>query len=536
MTQVELPQLSLQRYVDLVKRRRWQLVPVSLLGLLIGGLVAFLIPRFFVAETLLEHQQVPSGPDDKEHPFRSVVDTAKSTIPLAAGEAISELKWPEALALDEFSRGQFERDVESRIRVSETNGGDKTRSYALIRVEYRDRDGERSASFLNKLVEVWGRRRIDELRAPAEAQRLRATTNADRARRTLAGFVREKQDLERQYGFDPVAAISDQRASWIKQEGDRATRRQDLKKRKQERARLAALIDQQRKALADTAARIPPDATNVMAEALKVKSARPLVALWLKANQELNGTFKEGTAPYYRAKRKVQLLMEQIRALVPQAPVDADGLVPNPDYAEKLKKITENEAKLRELDAEIELKDKQLEAEAVRFAARIEGYGIYTQKLDAIEEAKQAKDEALAELNSATDLLAKLNRELPVRTTRPAVVPPAPTEPNILIVALVGCILGLGAAIGLILAFDFLQGSFKTIDDVERGLPVPVLGGVAHLETVEERQQAVRSRRRVAFVSGSAVALVTVIVSIFYFDPTMLPIWVTDILRTILGA
>ena len=100
MTQVELPQLSLQRYVDLVKRRRWQLVPVSLLGLVIGGLVAFFIPRYFVAQTLLEHQQVPSGPADTENPFRAVVDTAKSTIPLMAGAAIDELKWPEALGLD----------------------------------------------------------------------------------------------------------------------------------------------------------------------------------------------------------------------------------------------------------------------------------------------------------------------------------------------------------------------------------------------------------------------------------------------------
>ena len=48
MTPVEqphLPQLSLQRYVDLVKRRRWQVLPVSLLGLLVGGIVAFFIPR-----------------------------------------------------------------------------------------------------------------------------------------------------------------------------------------------------------------------------------------------------------------------------------------------------------------------------------------------------------------------------------------------------------------------------------------------------------------------------------------------------------
>ena len=45
-----------------------------------------------------------------------------------------------------------------------------------------------------------------------------------------------------------------------------------------------------------------------------------------------------------------------------------------------------------------------------------------------------------------------------------------------------------------------------------------------------------RSRRKVALLAGSGVAMVTVIVSIFYFDPTMLPTWVSDVLRTILGA
>ena len=36
MTQLDLPQISLQRYLDLLRRRRWQVIPVSLLGLLIG--------------------------------------------------------------------------------------------------------------------------------------------------------------------------------------------------------------------------------------------------------------------------------------------------------------------------------------------------------------------------------------------------------------------------------------------------------------------------------------------------------------------
>ncbi|MCK5941312.1 MAG: hypothetical protein KAI24_05020, partial [Planctomycetes bacterium] len=304
MTQADIPQLSLQRYVDLVRRRRWQLVPVSLLGLLVGGLVAFFIPRYFVAETLLEHQQVPSGPDDPEHPFRAVVDTAKSTIPLAAGEAIAELNWPEVLVLDEFEREQFERDVESRIRVVDNNSGDRTRSYALIRVEYRDRDGERSANFLNKLVEVWGQRRIAELRSPAEEQRRQASTAADRARRTLAGYMREKQELERQYGFDPQTDIDVQRAQWPKQEAERLARARALDELRQQRATLAAGIEQDRARLLDMPARVAPDSTNVLTAALKVKAAQPLVALWLRKKQEYENTYQPGTSNYFSAKRQ----------------------------------------------------------------------------------------------------------------------------------------------------------------------------------------------------------------------------------------
>jgi hypothetical protein len=536
MTQVELPQLSLQRYVDLVKRRRWQLVPVSLLGLLVGGLVAFFIPRFFVAETLLEHQQVPTGADDPEDPFRAVVDTAKSTIPLAAGEVIDELKWPEVAGLDDFARGQFERAVEERITVNETNGGDRTRSYALIRVQYRDRNGDRAATFLNKLVEVWGRRRTAELRAPAEEQRIAASTNADRARSTLADYMREKQALERQYGFDPLVDIAVQRMEWPKEEAERREREASRRAQEQQRARLAAAIESDRARLTDLPSRVPPDATNVLTEALKVPAAKLLVVRWLRAKQEYENTFHPGTQAYFNSKRQAALLLEQIKALVPQPPVDEEGLVPNRAYVDLLTKIAADELKLTELDAALDLEARQLAADQKRFATRVEGYSIYTQKLSQVEEARGAKEEALADLKAATDLITRLNRELPVRTKRPAVVPPAPTEPNILVVALIGCVLGLAAAVGLILAFDVLQGSFKTIEDVERGVPVPVLGGVAHMETVEERQQATRGRRRVAVTAGLAVAMITVVVSIFYIDSTLLPPVVVDILAMILGA
>ena len=536
MTQVDLPQMSLQRYVDLVRRRRWQLVPVSLFGLVIGGLIAFFIPRYFVARTLLEHQQLPSGPTDREYPFRAVVDTAKSTIPLMAGAAIEELKWPEAVALDDFARGQLEREVESRISVSETNGGDKTRSYALINVEYRDQDGPRSAEFLNKLVEVWARERIADLRAPAEEQQVRASTTLDRARGTLADYLREKQDLERQYGFDPELDVNVQRMEWPKEVEARARRLEALQEQRSEVAKMKAALEVDREALAETQPRVAPDSSDVLSRALANPKAAGLAQLWMRAKQEYEQTYQPGTAQYYNSKKKAELILEQIKALVPQPKVDADGLVPNPDFTELVQKIAADKKKLSGLSAQIATKERQLEAEQQAFVVKVEGHGRYSQKLEQIVEAQAAKDAALAELHSATDLLAKLQRDLPVRTKRPAVVPPAPTEPNILLIALIGCVLGLGAAIGLILAFDFLQGSFKTVEDVERALPVPVLGGVAYLETVAEREEAVRRRRRVAFIAGSGVILMTVVVSIFYFDSTMLPPVVRDLLAMILGA
>ena len=96
--------------------------------------------------------------------------------------------------------------------------------------------------------------------------------------------------------------------------------------------------------------------------------------------------------------------------------------------------------------------------------------------------------------------------------------------------------LGLGVAIGLILLLDILQGSFKTSDDVERGLGVPVLGGMSHLETEDERDSLVRGRRRAVTAAFGFVALVVVVVTIYYRAPTRLPAVVRDLLTMLLGS
>src|SRR5262245_15314614 len=53
MAELDLPTLQLQRYFSLVARRKHALVPFAVVGAIIGGIVAFMIPRYYEAYTIV---------------------------------------------------------------------------------------------------------------------------------------------------------------------------------------------------------------------------------------------------------------------------------------------------------------------------------------------------------------------------------------------------------------------------------------------------------------------------------------------------
>ncbi len=534
MTQIELPQLSLQRYVDLVRRRRWQVVPVSILGLIIGGLIAFFIPRMFVAETLLVHAQLPTGAEDAENPFKQIVDTAKSAIPLYVEDAVRDLNWPEFNALDEFERGQFARDVESRISVIDRNGGDSKRAYALLRVQYRDQDGQRSAELLNKLVQVWMARRTLELREPARQASSDATARAGRALKTLQQCRSDKQILEQQYGIDPSSSLDDQRLEYAKKLGQQKEDEMRLAGKQSQMQQLQARLASDEEALAELAPRVEPVDALWFEAAMKDPKIAPLAVGAAKTMLSFTNTYKPGTRLWYKAKRDYGQQVAFIKTLLPKVVVDDEGLVPNPEHAVLKLKILDLIKEAKVLAAEIDLLNSKADADLKRLRRLQEGYRFYDDKLRQIDEAQTARNLAVDDEVKARRIDAALTQDLPVKQVRKAVVPPVPTEPNIMLVATGGSLFGLLVAIGLILLFDFLQGSFKTEDDVERALGVPMLGGVSYLETDSEREHAVRSRRRISLVTAAALLMVTAIVVIFYLDPNRLPIVVRDVLSVLL--
>jgi hypothetical protein len=209
---------------------------------------------------------------------------------------------------------------------------------------------------------------------------------------------------------------------------------------------------------------------------------------------------------------------------------------PNPDY----KRI---EDLLRELKRTSELRKQQREGRNDRLA-RLEDrlgklpdiyveYGELRRKLDQLDQRDVSLNSELIDKNRAMRLI---RTERPFEILQEAIVPTRPTEPNPYLQALIGCLIGLAAAIGLVIVIDFLQMTFKTVGDVESGLGLPVLGSLSYLETETEVFEARDRRAKMALFAVVVLVLSLTVVTIYYITPTRLPSVVTEFLDILLGA
>lgn len=529
---VELPQLSLARYFDLLKRRRWQVIPVSLLGLLIGGIVAFFVPRYYVAETYVDYYRLPAEVQARptEDPFKFVVDNATILIPQSTGPTIKKLGWPESAVPDAFERRQREREIEERVRVVDINPS-QGRSYARLVVTYRDQDGTRAAQFLNTLVATWMAQQVADMRRGTELQSEQANQRARAALGEYNSINRELTHLSAQYGFermwDEALQREDMRireAAMTRQEERLDAAHREVATLSQQIQNTQRKIDRTPRQLDDAAValekRFPPDS----------QEARWFVELKVR-KQSLETVMK----PAHRERRSTLARVEWLEKQL-SAALAGEDLTENPKLVELRKEL---EAAQTAHAAAIASRDRLLEevAKAVEEQKRrADAAEIYFGKQRALQEAQGKRDDARKQLDAALDLQQQLDAKAPVKQVSEAFVPKKPTEPNIALVAGLGCLLGLGAAIVLILLLDVIRGTLKTVEDVERALPVPMLGAVSYLETQEERARTVSSRRRTSLVAGIILLSAVVLVTTYYVAPHRLPPFALNLLSLVLGG
>ncbi len=532
MTDFELPQFQVGRYVDLLRRRKWQLVPAAILGLLVGCLVAWMIPRYYVARTTVRifprSGSIRASADD---PMLEEVRKARITVKAQRmiERSVRELEWTGPYeSTDDPNYRRFITDIASRVDVYELEKGQPKRSSAIVALEFRDRTAKRAADFANKLRDVW----IDsEYQAILDrGRRLLTKLNTDhvKKRKAFDAAIDERRELIRQYGLDPTpVGPNGRRPSNIHYE-----KRAELQTKLEAIvARIASarsqLIEFRRRRDALDQKR----SKDLRLDPAIQRAIGPLNKKYERLKEKL-AKLRPGNQMYKFTQQQLAQIEKGLKTALAEIESAGSDLEVNPAWKKLDDEVERLGTDLRGLDAERESLGRSLAKEnswletytdAQSRLARVEQRMASTKReFEAIEQERARQEQSLAQL--------RIDKDQFLQTLDEAARPPDPTYPNKTLIIVLGAAIGIAVAVGLIFLLDLLQPTFKSYEEVMLGLPVPSLGGVSFLE-LEEHARAARMRNiRIGIVVALVASLIAAVATIYVIDPVRLPVWVRSVL------
>ena len=524
---LDAPQLAIGRYFELLRRRWWQVVPISILGLIIGAISAAMVPRYYVCWTRVHYEG--STFDNKsgtlEDPMANEMRAAQERITSLdiIERAVQEVGWRETGV---EARRRFIKKVQDEMVVLDLNAGERQRTFFVLEIRYRNLDGQYAADLTNAVRDVWMNARLSKLDEEATREESRVVQRLTRARSDRDRLHGDMTELERIHEVD-----------WsLEPSNDPGRSRLTASEKVREIEGEVLAIDEEL-AIARDKLQVEQDYIKNLEPTLKKRvesvaettvneNVAQLQQQLLTAETNLS-SITAAHADHLQLSLQVQRLRKELATLgvsdATQSREPTFEYEQNPEYQLARKGIAALEKEVERLEKQLADRRLALAAAELRVAKLKEVRKQWDRMAAEREQAKRdaaAYTEKLREVNTKAE---KIRSNQVLRVVARAQVPEAPTEPSILVLAVMGCLLGLAAAIGLVLAWDFIQATFKTVDEVERALPIPVLGTMAHLETREERVATNQSRRRVSLAAGTFLFLFLSIVTVYYVAPTRLP-------------
>ncbi|MCA8941411.1 MAG: hypothetical protein KDB80_02525 [Planctomycetes bacterium] len=539
MSELDIPQISIARYLELLKRRWWSVIPVTVIGLIVGGVAAFLVPRYYVAETdFIFHSRQTIEENPQQDPMLAVAKNAKVSIPTATEAVLAKLGWPEATDEDPERRAEFVAGVKDRLEILPIGDLRGFSNMVNIRIVYKDIDGVRAMSFANAIRDQWIDQEKSRIELAAREEVEEVNNRVRVARQALNNASAELRNFREENDLDAVLILFDPKAPGAAPVGQ--TERRELIG---QIAALQAEVEGHDAYIEGINAElntqsIQREITTVLDAVVDPDTEKRLAQLRAELNHaraELR-TWAPGTNRHAFAKAEFDRVSAKLSASAAMQKKSRTAVIDNPAWTQLKESLAMHRAERRKAQRTMEA----LQARLDKVNDRDEEVPRLLQQQNELLARETWAKEELESLENERRILQKRYADLKKKpnftTIATAEVPPAPTDPNIALVAFAGMLVGLASAIGLILLLDFLQSSFKTPDDVQRALPVPVLGQLAHLETFEERTKVVAHRRRVSLAATVFLFLSFSVVTVYFVDPTKLPPIVASILDIFLGG
>jgi polysaccharide chain length determinant protein (PEP-CTERM system associated) len=505
MEQEDRPGFSLAGALAALRRRRWSALFAFVAALTAVISIVWFLPDVYgsSATVLIDRQQIP------DELVRSTVTSGLEIRLHTISQEILSRSRLQALIerfdlYPDLRRNSSMEEVVERMREDiriELKGGaprNERATTVAFTVSYIGRDAKKVALVANTLASFYIEENLKarERQAAGTADFLRV--QLDNMKRTLeqqeqaVGRFKERHIGELPQQMEANLATLEQLNSQLRLNSDQQI---------QNAERRAAV----QKQLEEAESSVNPGSPR--AAALRMEELQ-------KQLTALRTRYSEKYPDVVRTKAEIAALEQQLQGSGPSAE-PSRVLAASPQVVQLRAVLDELSVRGRTLQAE----SKTLHDALARYQSRVENvprteqeYQRLARDYDATKEQYHSLLMRQGEAEVAESMEQRQKGEQ-FRIIESAVVSEKPTAPNRGQLLLIGIVLALGLAAGVVLAAEQLDTSFHTCADLRLHSRVPVLVSIPRVATAQDREER---RRRVALTAAAAAVSLAVIVGISY--------------------
>ncbi len=525
---------QLQDLLDILRRRRWQVLLPFLAVLVLGSAFAVLVPKKYevTSEVELRETLVSAGGASESIASRDVHNAPQQLISMKRIKAsVEALEWEDYAELrTEAEKHDYLKAVQEDLTVELPRKPRETGS-TFVSIAFLHIDKQRALDFLLELRTRW----IEEV---VQIDRLAIESKYEKLREQVGELEREIQNesedlaqVRTAYNISPTQPTTS--AGQSRREDPTFEQYEDLQDQLEELDQEIA-ADEDAIELLEMRLLETPDQVDREVEVEGETFSNKIQGLQAQRVQLVVAleSYKPAHSRYRRILQKIDEIDRTIREFEENR---IEGSVETEWH--KNERYLAMEAELTEAEWQLAQKVRRREQLMSRIEL-LEGTMAELQQVYSEIDERTARISALMVSQGELALLlqeTKVRREEingpagnPFQVTEEAQLPLRPTEPDPLIIIGFSVVLGLALGLGTALGLEFSKSAFRNPGDLSTAMVVPVLGVVNGIVTrAQERRRLVRRAAVAATVLGS-LGFVVLVTYAWYAQPERLPSGMLD--------
>ena len=511
---------STQEFLEVLSRRKWQIILPTLLILSLGIAWAEFVPRKYEVQTIVELRStglVENEGTDGKAMLRSVQGSAEQQIrarnPIR--DVIEKLQWDDYLSISGSDRASYSKQLRTeyvdRVKerlVVQVKGGGKDNPSSFLYLRYSDTNAQRAEQFLNELRNQYIINVVERERNRAREERDSLQDLMNQKDQTYQDSERELADLKRQY---QLSYTQPERNRGLSRDEDPTF--QQLTRAEASLSQALQDLEVHQEVVADLKARF----ANEPEQRQKLKTdGDDLTQVQLLEIDEAILAEKQlqvGIRPPHSRYQKAEAEIARLESLRRDLEAQLDSGVAQVEYVENTERerlyqeLQQHETKVVQFQATVSTLRREIESLKIKRDTNLEAQRRINELDNLVAQNRESFNKVLQAYQDQRTFVERItgSEGNPFVVLEVAEAPRRPTSPNPWVIRILALMLGLGVGFGTALLGEYGKSGYRTIQDAGRGLSVPVLGAVNGIVTKGEARR--RTMQRIAVGASSLVLI-----------------------------